>query len=58
MPSPPTSCRKQRHTFTDTGRLSSPDRAVAPVAVKALIASKKALLTVMSGTANNSGTMA
>ena len=40
MPSPPTSCRKQRQTLTDSGSASSPDSTVAPVAVKPLIASK------------------
>lgn len=33
-------CRKQRHTFTETGKASSPEIAVAPVAVSALMASK------------------
>ena len=40
MPRPPISCRKQRQMLTDTGKWSSPDKAVAPVAVSALMASK------------------
>ena len=40
MPRPPTHIMKQRHTFTDSGRCSSPLSAVAPVAVKADMASK------------------
>ena len=40
MPRPPTSCRKQRHTLTDSGSSSSPVSTVAPVAVKPDIASK------------------
>ena len=40
MPRPPTSIMKQRHTFTDSGRPSSPLMTVAPVAVKPDIASK------------------
>ena len=40
MPRPPTSCRKHRHTFTDSGSSSSPVSTVAPVALKPDIASK------------------
>ncbi len=40
MPRPPISCRKQRQTLIDTGNASSPLSTVAPVAVRALMASK------------------
>ena len=40
MPSPPISCKKQRHTFTGVASRSSPASAVAPVAVRPLMASK------------------
>jgi hypothetical protein len=56
MPRPPTSCKKQRQMLTDTGSASSPASAVEPVAVSALMASKYALVQVMSGTVNIKGT--
>ena len=40
IPSPPTSIMKQRQTLMDSGRCSSPVSTVAPVAVKADMASK------------------
>jgi hypothetical protein len=40
MPRPPTHIMKQRQTLTDSGNASSPVSAVAPVAVKADMASK------------------
>ena len=40
MPSPPISTMKQRHTFTLSGRVSSPVSTVAPVAVRPDMASK------------------
>ena len=44
--------------FTDTGSVSSPVSAVAPVAVSALIASKYAVVQSMPGTVNISGAAA
>ncbi len=55
MPSRPTSCMKQRQTLTDKGMASSPVKAVAPVAVKADMASKYASVTLRSGKANSRG---
>ena len=40
MPRPPTNCMKQRQTLTEVGSWSRPLSAVAPVAVKADMASK------------------
>ena len=40
MPMPPTHCRKVRHTFTDTGSVSSPPITVDPVVVRPETASK------------------
>jgi hypothetical protein len=39
-PIPPSHCSKQRHRFTEIGRVSSPDSTVAPVVVIAELVSK------------------
>ena len=58
IPKPPTNCKKQRHTLTETGRLSSPLNTVEPVAVSPLMASKYASVKLRPSIASNSGTAA
>ena len=47
IPIPPTHCRKVRHTFMDTGSVSSPVNTVEPVVVRPDTASKYAWVNEM-----------